>query len=88
MLRCCQESEGTACNGTGKCLNGTCNAEPMCTQSPAACTTDNATACCSDVCVPSGIGNLGFCLVGAPGKECLTNGDCASASCIGFRCQE
>jgi hypothetical protein len=84
---CRLAANDTACNGTGKCASGTCNPQPTCTQSPAACTTDDPTVCCSDVCIPVGFGNVGFCLQGEPGKECITNGDCFSVSCIGYRCQ-
>ena len=83
--RCEPKLNNSPCKGTGRCLAGTCNLPPVCTQALGNCSVGNSGACCSDDCVD--LGNRAICAAGAPGKECLANTDCTSNRCIGFRCQ-
>jgi hypothetical protein len=74
----------TACDGTGKCLNGTCNQPPDCLPGFAfACLDGNA--CCSGLC--QGLFPTSQCSKGAKDTPCYNNVDCTSNVCIGFRCQ-
>ena len=83
---CSNRPNDTTCDGAGKCRNGTCNQPPSCVQFARGCATSNPHACCSDICTPI-VPTEGSCAKGAPGAECLATEDCASGSCVGFRCQ-
>ena len=82
---CVPTPNDTICNGTGRCLNGTCNDLPVCAQFGAGCSTANPGTCCSDVCIVTGM-MVAACSFGAPGQECIAGTDCASGGCVGFRC--
>jgi hypothetical protein len=82
---CTNTSDDTPCNGTGKCLQGTCNVQPMCLQFGDLCPAISPQDCCSGSC-PEVLIGAGQCLTGAAGARCLTPTDCTSGSCVGFRC--
>ena len=78
----CISANDTPCNGSGRCLNGTCNPDPMCGAGGLdLCTMANPGFCCSNVCTDD------ICAPGNPGDECRVRTDCNGAGCIGFRCQ-
>lgn len=80
---CVNAGNGTPCNGTGQCLNGTCNARPTCLSTGADCTPQTAASCCSGVC----LGN-NHCQNSQVGQPCLQTSDCITPSpCVGFICQ-
>lgn len=81
---CVTTANDTLCQGTGRCLNGICNPQPVCAPYGAGCSTVDPGTCCSDVCIPQMM--VAACSFGAPDQECISGTDCASGSCVGFRC--
>lgn len=74
---------GTVCNGSGQCLNGTCNAQPTCLGTGQPCTAGQVNSCCSGVCRGDD-----HCQNSGNGQPCLQTSDCITpAKCIGFVCQ-
>jgi hypothetical protein len=82
---CSNKTNDTSCNGTGKCLTGVCNAQPMCLPFNGGCLTVDPQACCSGDCFSLATLN-GSCQKGAATARCLTPTDCVSGSCVGYRC--
>ena len=82
---CVNTANDTLCQGTGRCLNGICNPQPVCAPYGAGCSTADPGTCCSDACIVTGM-MVAACSFGAPGQECIAGTDCASGSCVGFRC--
>jgi len=80
---CANKANGTACNGTGQCLNGTCNTKPTCLGTGADCTQAMAASCCSGVCKGDN-----HCQNSGTGSPCLQTSDCITpAKCVGYICQ-
>lgn len=80
---CLPVSNGSACNGTGQCLNGSCNAKPTCLGTGQDCTAGTASSCCSGVCRGDN-----HCQNSQVGQPCLQTSDCITPSqCVGFVCQ-
>jgi len=77
---CSNKLDDTPCNGTGKCLAGTCNPLPTCAVSPSICSF--GFECCSNVC-PGAIS----CAASQPGQPCIDDGNCAAGTCVGYRCR-
>ena len=78
----CLSANDSPCIFGGRCLNGTCNPNPMCGGGGVSiCSPANPEACCSKVC------NNDICAPGFPGDECTVRTDCNGVGCIGFRCQ-
>src|SRR5215203_4853281 len=78
----CLSANDSPCIFGGRCLNGTCNPNPMCGGGGVSiCSPANPGACCSKVC------NDEICAPGFPGDECTVRTDCNGVGCIGFRCQ-
>ena len=82
---CSNKTNDTTCNGMGKCLNGTCNAQPTCKQFNAPCIVGTPPFCCSGNCDNLVPGNV-HCAKGAAGTMCLASTNCTSGSCIGYTC--
>ncbi|MFT4038976.1 MAG: NHL repeat-containing protein [Thermomicrobiales bacterium] len=87
---CCQDGEVCG-DGTGRCLTGVCRAKPVCeskgTVIPQA--SANGRVCCSSN-VSSQAGTTGVedhCLAADPGDTCLSDSDCATGTCVGYRCR-
>jgi hypothetical protein len=78
--RCRPKPNDAVCEGSGKCLNGTCNPQPTCKPTDTVCTTN--TECCSGSCPGATL-----CAKGGAGTPCFGGNDCTSGNCIGFRCQ-
>lgn len=76
---CVNRFNGTGCEG-GECRDGACNAEPICASFNFFCT--KPSECCSNACDLT----LLECLKGESGAQCRADSDCASGSCLGFRC--
>jgi hypothetical protein len=74
----------TACDGTGKCLNGTCNQPPVCEPAFSIVCFDDS-ECCSNA--YAGLFPNTQCSQGGGNTPCITNADCISNVCVGFRCQ-
>lgn len=87
---CCQDGEPCG-GGTGRCLTGVCRSKPVCeprgTVIPQA--TANGRVCCSSVkdCQDGSGGGQCTCKAAAPGDDCLSNSDCATGTCVGYRCR-
>ena len=77
--------DGTACPRKGRCLNGTCNREPTCAGAGASCATDGD--CCSGQCRADLETDELACSPSAVGEPCHEADDCASLTCVGYRCQ-
>ena len=83
--KCKPKPNDIPCSGSGKCLNGICNAQPTCKKYLDACDSGNPQFCCSGICnafnpfTPT-------CATGAAGTNCLAPTDCTSGSCVGYRC--
>jgi hypothetical protein len=75
--------DDTPCGQGGRCLKGRCNPAPVCRTVGVGCAVDNAVACCSGVCRPADL----TCRRGNSGAVCLSDLDCISGKCIGYRCQ-
>lgn len=82
---CVDRAGNTPCNGTGLCLNGTCNQQPNCVPFASVCSTTGVPCCAAgSTCT----GAPGTCPdQGGAGTGCLHDFECLSNSCIGFRCQ-
>src|SRR5215212_4981744 len=81
--KCKPKPNDTTCNGTGKCLNETCNAQPSCMQFSAPCIVGTPPFCCSGICNNFNPFDV-HCDKGAAGTMCLAATDCTSGSCIGY----
>jgi hypothetical protein len=84
--KCRPIADNTACDGAGRFLDGACNPQPQCLPAGSGCSTTAQEACCSDVC-EARVSTFGSCGKGRAGSECLTENDCLSGSCVGFRCR-
>jgi hypothetical protein len=71
--QCVNKQNGANCNGTGKCIDGTCAPAPTCSPKASICI-KTAHNCCSGDC--EGTGATGTCGVSAEGEPCITNEDC------------
>jgi hypothetical protein len=78
---CATLPDDTNCDG-GRCLGGVCNPTPTCAESGTACTAPAAAACCSGSCHPVDF----VCDRARAGGVCLSDGDCDSGVCVGYRC--
>ena len=81
--RCRPRPDDTPCGQGGRCLKGRCNPAPICSAVNARCSVDNPGACCSGICR----GADQTCRRGNNGADCLTDNDCISGTCVGYRCQ-
>ena len=85
--KCQPKADDSACEGTGRCLNGRCNPLPICVQALEACPPeDYPVECCSGHCTfnPPFVG----CSFSSPGGRCVESDDCGpGGTCVGYRCQ-
>jgi hypothetical protein len=81
--RCRPRPDDTPCGQGGRCLKGRCKSAPLCSAVEARCSVDNPASCCSGVCRPADL----TCRRGNTGADCLTDQDCISGTCVGYRCQ-
>ena len=84
---CISAADDVSCNGDGRCLDGQCNPRPACTSAGFGCDLQAPETCCSTVCVPTGPFNAA-CQISVAGQVCKSNDDCASGSCVGYRCRD
>ncbi|HEU0116236.1 MAG TPA: hypothetical protein VFQ80_16225 [Thermomicrobiales bacterium] len=82
--KCRKAPDDSACNGDGRCRDGTCNPKPTCASTGAVCS--QSSQCCSQDCNDIGKSG-GSCQAGDAGKPCLTSADCVSQICVGFVCK-
>ncbi|HET7095218.1 MAG TPA: hypothetical protein VFI22_17145 [Thermomicrobiales bacterium] len=80
--KCVKAADDSSCKGDGRCLNGKCNPKPNCAPAEAPCS--HSSECCSHECSPLLVTH---CLAGDAGARCLTDADCGSANCAGYRRQ-
>lgn len=76
--------DGSTCNDTGQCYQGTCIARPTCVRALGSCT--GVTACCSQSCAPI----VNQCFYSGINQPCFENKDCTPGqdlSCIAYRCR-
>ena len=78
--------DDAACDGTGRCLAGRCNAQPVCSPVGTNCPSASAPPCCSGRCAQNPTTGAYRCAPGAPGAPCLGGADCYSGGCVGYRC--
>jgi hypothetical protein len=82
---CLDKPIETPCGALGRCANGECRVAPFCDGFPANCNFD--TQCCSGQCLSLPGTGVRYCTMSELGQRCDDDADCASASCVAFRCR-
>ena len=86
---CVPKPDDAPCDGSGKCLTGSCNPVPTCLTGAASVTPCEPPGmpalCCSGHCCVSGAADF-HCCVGQTGTPCFGNDNCAGLVCTGYRC--
>jgi hypothetical protein len=92
--KCRRRPDDAPCNGTGRCLQGTCNPQPTCMSGSGASPCAGGGECCSGRCLAKGFTNnpTYYCDPSLDGEPCLSDDGCwtgrtGNRRCIGFRCQ-
>ncbi|MFT4038721.1 MAG: NHL repeat-containing protein [Thermomicrobiales bacterium] len=85
---CCQDGEVCG-DGTGRCLTGVCQTKPACLATGKSYDYMGEPLCCSSN-IGSTSGSNGprvLCKAGDPDDRCFTDSDCATGTCVGYRCR-
>jgi hypothetical protein len=87
---CLRSNDDAPCNGTGRCLQGACNARPTCHKPGSDRGFDCIFAdCCGGCDYVGDVNPHAICQPSAPGYRCYDSTDCAfQPICVGYRCQK